>query len=525
MARCSRLFFPKATVGWRDVAIKTSKIWNPRISDELVALLEPNPAPLSWPPSRLGVESAWYDQVAFAHWLVSSIGPGVLVELGTYNGVSYASFCEAVTRKGLPAACFAVDTWKGDEQTGFYGEEVYEDLVRFNSSRYSPFSVLVRSAFDDALPDFEDGSIDLLHIDGLHTYDCARHDFESWLPKLSDRAVVLLHATNLRERGFGIGRLFLELSLRYPTFELLHGHGLGVVAVGADAPVAVSALCSLSGVSLGSVRERFSCVGRRWGNDGRAGAGEQPRIVPALQLVRGLRARADSFSSRVESLKTERFEPDDVQGALEKDCSRVDCLADRIEALTMDLASGSVGWICGWNQYEAARQVWKQYRKKQIQRHEALEIIQDTCCVRSFFVLYPLYEALKPFVKIWRKLLARRAKMRIVERASLAPEWFDPVLVKKRHSDIPADRLDASRSYVNCLRAERRFGRVPKTGSYMIFQPAAQKDGRRSAPTVREAPCEGVLVDSDNCELRRHLDRIKAGLSEALMRERKNLGG
>jgi hypothetical protein len=430
----------------------------------------------------------------------------VLVELGTYKGLSYGAFCEAVSRKGLPAACFAVDTWKGDEQTGFYGEEVYEELARFNRSRYSPFSALVRSAFDDALPDFGDRSIDLLHIDGLHTYDCARHDLEAWLPKLSERAVVLLHATNLRGPGFGIWRLLRELSLRYPTFELLHGHGLGVVAVGADVPVAVSALCSLSGAALSAVRERFACPGRQWVNEGRADPGDQGRIVAALQVVRGFRGCAESVSSPGQS-QAKSFEPDEVHG------------------VRVGLASGNADWLCGWNQYEAARQVWKQYRKKQIKRHEALEIIQDSCCVSSFFVLYPLYEAIKPFVKIWRKLLARRAKMRIVEGASFAPEWFDPALVKKPHPDIPAGPMDPSRHYANWLRAEHRFWRGLKTGSYMTFQPAAQKDGPQSAPTVRKASCERLPQDWNNCELGPHLDRIKAALSQALLRERKNLGG
>jgi len=188
---------------------------------------------------HLDPESAWNQHIPFAFWLMQAHLPSVFVELGTSRGTSYFSFCQAVAALGLPTRCFAVDTWQGDAHTGFYDESVFAHVHACNGPKYAGFSRLVRSSFDEALPHFADGSIDLLHIDGLHTYEACRHDFECWLPKLSRRAIVLFHDTNVRERGFGVFRLWAELAERYPHFEFVHEHGLGVLGVGEafDAPV------------------------------------------------------------------------------------------------------------------------------------------------------------------------------------------------------------------------------------------------------------------------------------------------
>jgi hypothetical protein len=165
----------------------------------------------------------------------------------------------------LPAKCFAVDTWQGDEQSGFYGEDIYLDFQKFHNERYAAFSTLLRCTFDDAAAQFESGSIDLLHIDGLHTYDAVRHDFENWLPKVSNRGIVLLHDTNERQPSFGVWRLWSELSALYPSFEFVHGHGLGVLATGSDACPAIRALCGEADEALiAAARERFAWAGERW---------------------------------------------------------------------------------------------------------------------------------------------------------------------------------------------------------------------------------------------------------------------
>jgi hypothetical protein len=141
-------------------------------------------------PSYLPL-TAWAEHGPFAMWLVQALQPKRIVELGTHYGYSYFAMCQAVKQAKLSTDCFAVDTWAGDEHAGLYSEDVF-DCVRAENNQYADFSTLLRKTFAEALNDIEDGSVDLLHVDGRHFYKDVKHDFESWVPKLSKRAVVLL---------------------------------------------------------------------------------------------------------------------------------------------------------------------------------------------------------------------------------------------------------------------------------------------------------------------------------------------
>ncbi len=201
-------------------------------ANHLRALLSPSSF---WSPLYLE-ESAWLDHGAFAFWLIEAVRPRSFVELGTHGGYSYFAMCQTVKALGLPTRCYAVDTWQGDEHAGFYGEDIYRRVHDHNERHYASFSRLVRCTFADALQHFSDGSVDLLHIDGRHFYEDVKEDYESWLPKLSDRAVIIFHDINVRERGFGVFKLWEELKAKFPSFDFLHGHGLGVLGYGKTLP-------------------------------------------------------------------------------------------------------------------------------------------------------------------------------------------------------------------------------------------------------------------------------------------------
>jgi len=187
------------------------------------------------------------EHVPFAFWLVDVLRPISIVELGTWQGMSYLSFCQAVKAIGYPAVACAVDTWTGDVHAGWLEPKDLETLRAIHDPKYGSFSTLKVSTFDDALDDVEDKSVDLLHIDGLHTYEAVRHDFETWRPKVSGRGIVLFHDTREFRADFGVHRLWAEVSAGKPHFEFHHGHGLGVLGVGSNYPEELEALFAMTG--------------------------------------------------------------------------------------------------------------------------------------------------------------------------------------------------------------------------------------------------------------------------------------
>lgn len=275
--------------------------------------------PLDYPvclksPSRV-TQSGWIQHVPLGMALVAMTRPKVLVELGTYAGVSYCGFCQAVGELQLSTQCYAVDTWQGDEHAGFYGDSVLNNLRAQHDPLYGQFSRLVRSTFDEARPQFEDGTIDLLHIDGFHTYDAVKADFDSWLPKMSSRGVVLFHDTNVRERNFGVWKLWAELTERYPGFEMLHGHGLGILAVGPDCPEPLQRFLQVPAEERDVIRDFYYQLGLR--------VEYQQRLQVAEQRVQTLSERVLEFEKMWPVRVQQTLASEGVGGVVRKGVARL----------------------------------------------------------------------------------------------------------------------------------------------------------------------------------------------------------
>jgi Methyltransferase domain len=231
-----------------------------------------------WVPDYI-CQSAWIEHAPFAFWLCKALRPRRFVELGTHYGYSYFAFCQAIDRLGLGTTAYAVDTWKGDEHAGFYDESVFQSVATRNNEKYSAFSSLIRSTFNDALGYFADESVDLLHIDGRHLYDDVAHDFTTWRPKLSEDAVVLFHDTNVREREFGVWKFFERVAAQHPSFQFFHGYGLGLIILGDRVPAPLAPLFEAPREIAHQIRAAYAALGSAL--TVRAALGERHREIEA----------------------------------------------------------------------------------------------------------------------------------------------------------------------------------------------------------------------------------------------------
>jgi hypothetical protein len=174
--------------------------------------------PLLYAPQHETLHSAWKGHRGFAQRLIKALQPEVFVELGVHAGDSYFTIVE--TMRGGKA--YGVDTWAGDKHAGFYDDGIHNMVCTVN--KQYPFSTLLRMPFDQAVGAVDE--ISLLHIDGLHTYEAVKHDYEMWEPKVRD--VILLHDICVPENpDFGVWKLWAEIK-NDKCFEFNHCHGLAV---------------------------------------------------------------------------------------------------------------------------------------------------------------------------------------------------------------------------------------------------------------------------------------------------------
>lgn len=134
-------------------------------------------------------------------WLSENIRPAIGVTLGTADAVPHFALCQAVEKLGLEAMCFGIGM----------ADEAAEDpaaIQDYNETHYGDFSLLSHADHEEVQELLDEAQIDLLIVNRPATQALQEHIDTLWLPRLSDRAVVLFlrGGDNLRDYAASIAR-------------------------------------------------------------------------------------------------------------------------------------------------------------------------------------------------------------------------------------------------------------------------------------------------------------------------------
>jgi hypothetical protein len=170
---------------------------------------------------NIPLTDAWKGHFDFARWSVNRLQPTTTVDLGVDLGFSTFSF--AIDEIGT---VYGVDWFKGDAHAGF--RDSYDFVMQVKNVYEFDNVEIIKSDFNDLAKTW-DKSIDILHIDGYHTYDAVKNDYETWSPFVREGGLIMMHDTHSFPDD--VGRFFNEIDL--PKLNFSHSHGLGVVSTDA----------------------------------------------------------------------------------------------------------------------------------------------------------------------------------------------------------------------------------------------------------------------------------------------------
>ena len=141
----------------------------------------------------------WKSGLADATWMLQSVvrlwRPKVVVEIGSARGQSTCTLAQACRQNGL-GKVYAIDpNTPNDWSESGTGGDNYEFLrARLREYGLDPWCEVIRETSVEAAKHWT-GPIDFLFIDGDHSYEGVKHDFEAFKPWLTEHAIVAFHDT------------------------------------------------------------------------------------------------------------------------------------------------------------------------------------------------------------------------------------------------------------------------------------------------------------------------------------------
>jgi predicted O-methyltransferase YrrM len=131
--------------------------------------------------------------------LIEKLNPKNIIEIGTASGATLflltklSSPDSKIMSIDLPSGSFGggYSKWQGDFFKSFIKPTQQMECLRASSHEIS--------SLNSAKSYFKDSKIDLLFIDGDHTYEGVKKDFELYAPLVSDNGIIVFHDIALHD--------------------------------------------------------------------------------------------------------------------------------------------------------------------------------------------------------------------------------------------------------------------------------------------------------------------------------------
>jgi predicted O-methyltransferase YrrM len=162
-------------------------------SSELAAMTD-----LFVPPYNYGIEwnSGLGDSLHVLYGIARSLRPEVIVEIGSARGRSTCGLALACRQNGH-GKVYAIDPHGTNSWSEGGQMKTTEHFLRERLKRYElePWCEVIRASSQEAARQWS-RPIDMLFIDGDHTFEGVSNDFEAFRPWLSENALVIFHDTS-----------------------------------------------------------------------------------------------------------------------------------------------------------------------------------------------------------------------------------------------------------------------------------------------------------------------------------------
>lgn len=175
------------------------------------------------------ITSAWTGHRKFAEWLVYTMNPTTIVELGVDWGYSTFVFGTALQdlkkRTQHEGNVYGIDIFQGDHHAGH--RQTYESVMK-TIEDHELTQIYILKGFFTSVSKTWRRPIDILHIDGLHTYEAVHEDFTHWAPFLKEDGIILFHDVAIEQ--FGIKDFFHQVEDGFTyKYYFAHSAGLGIL--------------------------------------------------------------------------------------------------------------------------------------------------------------------------------------------------------------------------------------------------------------------------------------------------------